>query len=78
VEQIADAAPVVAEFPIHGTIRYTPWEMIAKANLPAPARNIDHVQREFVAWARAGGKPLKGEHVTAMFAGFCKQQSPAP
>lgn len=77
VEQIADAAPVVAEFPAHGTIRYTPWEAIAKASLPTPARNIDAVQRDFVAWARAGGKPLKGEHVTAMFAGFCRGQTPA-
>jgi len=77
VEAIADAAPVVAEFPAFGTIRFTPWEAIAKANLPAPARDLDAVQREFVSWARAGGKPLKGENVTAMFAGFCRGQAPA-
>lgn len=77
VEAIADAAPVVAEFPRFGSIRHTPWQAIAMANLPAPARDIDAVAREFVAWCGAGGRPLKGERVTVMFAGFCREQSPA-
>lgn len=77
VEAIADAAPVIAEFPTFGTIRGTAFEGIARAALPAPMRDLDAVQREFVAWARAGGKPLKGEHVTGMFAGFCRGQSAA-
>ena len=77
VEAIADAAPVVAEFPRFTSIRHTPWQAIAMANLPAPARDIDDVAREFVTWCGAGGKPLKGENVTKMFAGFCQSQKPA-
>lgn len=77
VQAITDAAPVVAEFPAHGTIRGTAWQAIAKANLPAPMRDLDLVQADFIAWAKAGGKPLKGTQVTAMFAGFCRGQKPA-
>lgn len=73
----ADAAPVVVEFPAFGTIRGTPFEQIARAALPQPMRDLDAIQREFVTWARTGGKPLRGAQVIEMFAGFCRSQDAA-
>lgn len=72
-EQIA--APVI-EFP-SGSIRHTGFEPIARANLPAPIRDLDLVADEFRTWARKGSRPLRGEQVTTMFAGFCQRQKPA-
>lgn len=72
-EQIA--APVI-EFPA-GTIRHTPFAALALANLPAPARDLDLVAEDFRGWARRNSKPVRGEQVTAMFAGFCRSQKPA-
>lgn len=77
VEAIADAEPAVAEFPRFGTIRGTAFEPIARAALPSPHRDFDQVARDFVAWASSGGRPLRGAHVTEMFAGFCRGQRPA-
>ena len=39
--------------------------------------DLDQVAKEFIAWADRSGKPLKGEHVTEMWAGFCRSQHPA-
>lgn len=73
VEQVA--APAI-EFPT-GSIRHTPFGAIALANLPHPARDIDMVANDFRAWAQRDTKPLRGDQVTAMFAGFCRRQKPA-
>jgi hypothetical protein len=78
VEQVEAPGPVIEiAFPRFGSVRGTPFEAIARANLPSPMPDIDVVAREFVAWAERSGKPLRGEQVTAMWAGFCKNQHPA-
>ena len=59
------------------TIRYTAFEPIARASLPHPIRDLDMVADDFRAWAKRTGKPLRGEQVTQMFAGFCRSQKPA-
>lgn len=66
----------VIEFPT-GAIRYTAFGAIALANLPAPARDLDLVAEDFRGWALRNRKPLRGDKVTEMFAGFCRQQKPA-
>lgn len=58
-------------------IRHTPFAEIARANLPEPMRDIDLVAGEFRAWAKRENKPLRGERVLNMFAGFCRSQKPA-
>lgn len=79
VEQIADGSTGAtdAAFPRFGSIRGTPFEHIARAALPSPMPDLDQVAKEFVAWASRGERPLKGPHVTEMFAGFCRNQHPA-
>lgn len=72
-EQIA--APVI-EFP-RGSIRHTGFEPIARANLPEPIRDLDLVADDFRTWAQKGNRPLRGEQVSTMFAGFCQRQKPA-
>jgi hypothetical protein len=72
-ETVADA-PI--EFP-SGSIRSTPFEAIARANLPAPIRDLDMVANTFRSAAKRDGKPLRGPHVTEMFAAFCRSQKPA-
>jgi len=69
------AAPEVV-FP-DGAIRHTPFGAVAFANLPKPARDVELVADDFRQWARRGGKPLRGDRVTEMFAGFCRHQKPA-
>lgn len=69
------AAPEI-EFPA-GSIRRTLFETIARANLPEPMRDIDLVADDFRAWAKRGKKPLRGDQVTPIFAGFCRKQKPA-
>jgi hypothetical protein len=69
-------APEVPEFPANG-IYYTPWEAIARANLPSPQRDFNAVANSFRSAAKRDGKPLRGNHVTAMFAAFCRSQKPA-
>lgn len=64
-------------FPRFGSIRGTGFEPIAKSSLPAGHSNLDLIQKEFVRFADAKGIPLKGEKVSAVFAGFCKTQKPA-
>ena len=60
-----------------GMIRHTPFGAIAISNLPQPMRDIDLVAEDFRAWARRNSKPLRGEQVMQMFAGFCRSQKPA-
>lgn len=72
-EQIA--ADVI-EFPA-GSIRHTSFGAVAKASLPEPIRDLDMVADDFRTWAKRSGKPLRGEQVTQMFAGFCRSQKPA-
>lgn len=71
-----DAIPHVIEFP-STSIRHTPFEHIAKSNLPLPMRDIDQVANVFREAARRDGKPLRGNSVTEMFAAFCRAQKPA-
>lgn len=60
---------------LRAQIRHTPFGAIA--NLPKPARDVELVADDFRQWARRGGKPLRGDRVTEMFAGFCRHQKPA-
>lgn len=86
-EQVASTVGVIADrsakddvpfkFPEDGEFRGTAFEVIARSNLPAPIRDLDAVGRDFVSWARQGNRPLVGEPVAAMFAGFCRSQRPA-
>lgn len=69
-----ESAPMI-EFPA-GSIRFTAFEAIAKANLPEPMRDIDQVAEVFRAAAKRGRKPLRGEIVTELFAAFCRKQKP--
>lgn len=69
--------PEPIRFPADGQFRGTAFEAIARAALPAPTRDFDLVGRDFVAWAKEGSRPLAGDHVTRMFAGFCRTQKPA-
>ena len=72
----AEAVADVIAFPA-GTIRGTPFGAIAKANLPQPMRDLDLVAEDFRTWAARTDKPLRGEQVTRMFAGFCSRQKAA-
>lgn len=72
---VEDVAPI--KFPDDGRFRGTGFEAIARATLPSPMRDFDAVGRDFVAWARQGKRPLGGDRVTEMFAGFCRSQRPA-
>mgnify|MGYP002401301114 CR=1 FL=1 len=72
----AETVESVIEFP-SGSIRYTPFQAIATANLPEPMRDLDRVAEDFRAAATREGKPLRGSHVTEMFAAFCRSQKPA-
>jgi Initiator Replication protein len=68
-------APVT--FPAVGSIRYTVWADLARASLPRPTPDIDQVANDFRAWVQTTGKPLRGDHLTGMFTGFCRKQRPA-
>lgn len=78
VEHVAPTEPAIGvSFPRFGSIRGTAFEHVARAALPSPMPDLDQVAKEFIAWADRSGKPLKGEHVTEMWAGFCRSQHPA-
>lgn len=77
IENRVSEVPGPIRFPEDGDFRGTAFEVIARAALPAPMRDLDVIGREFVVWARRGNKPLAGPHVTEMFAGFCRTQKPA-
>lgn len=70
------AAPII-EFPLTGSIAFTAFAAIARANLPWPQRDVDAVADTFRAAAKRDSKPLRGPHVTEMFAAFCRSQTAA-
>ncbi|RYF34965.1 MAG: RepB family plasmid replication initiator protein, partial [Cytophagaceae bacterium] len=76
VKHTNDTPIVPLEFP-EGSIRYSAFAEIARAALPAPARDLDEVANDFRRWARSGAKPLRGPKVIEMFAGFCRAQKTA-
>jgi hypothetical protein len=79
VEQVVapEGDDVPMRFPENAYIRGTPFEWIAKHNLPEPARDIDQVADEFLAWAKKQGIPLHKKTITEIFATFCSKQRPA-
>jgi hypothetical protein len=77
-EPIAEQPIVPVEFPASGSIRFTAFEAIARANLPQPMRDIDAVADTFRAAAQRDRKQLHGPHVIGIFAAFCRTQRPAP
>lgn len=77
-EQVIDEPVVPVSFPASGSIRYTAFEAVAKANLPTPMRDVDDVANAFRSAAKRDRKPLTGPHVIQMFAAFCCKQRPAP
>ena len=78
VEQIVDIAPAIEKirFPRDGDIRGTPFEVIARASLPSPARDYGMVGLDFYKWAIKENVPTVGDKVTEIFAGFCARQKP--
>jgi hypothetical protein len=78
ITEEAIAAPAPIAFPKFGTLNGTGFDVIARASLKPPIRNLDLVRDDFVKWAESKGIPLKGDAVLNVFRGFCERQDPAP
>lgn len=59
-------------FPATGSIRYGPWGQIARAALPEPTPDLDHVAGRFRAWTEVKGIPLAAPGIEQTFTGFCR------
>lgn len=79
VEQVVapEDDDVPMRFPENADIRGTPFEWIAKNNLPHPMPDIDRVADKFVDWAKKQGIPLHKKTITEIFATFCAKEWPS-
>ena len=58
-------------FPKGGTLKYSPWEKIARDALPLPRPDIDMVADKFRTWAASKRIDLSGRDIEKTFIGFC-------
>lgn len=64
-------------FPVHGSIAFTAFGAIARANLPSPQRDHSAVADEFRSFLRAREIAFDAKNVTQIFATFCSKQRSA-
>lgn len=64
-------------FPTQGQLRYTNFEPIALATLPAPQRDLDLVAADFRAFIDKRGIPADAVNIVQIFTSFCAKQNPA-
>lgn len=63
-------------FPPTGSIHYTRFADIARANAPKPTPDIDRLAEAFRAWARRGHMDIQQSRIDKAFIGFCRKWKP--
>lgn len=74
IPTLVDAPPSRA-FPFSGGIAYTAWAKIAKATLPHPLPDLDHVAERFRDFAGRKGILLSRPNIDQVFITFCRNWS---
>lgn len=64
-------------FPEAGSIVYSPWGDVARAELPQPRRDLDLVADNFRRWCAGRGIDLTAKNIETTFRGFCRKVEPA-
>jgi hypothetical protein len=79
-EKVLDLVPTLVDarpraFPYAGSIAYTVWADAAKAALPRPMPDIDHVAERFRDFAGRKGILLSRQNIEQLFISFCRNWS---
>jgi hypothetical protein len=64
--------PVIVSFPKSGSIRRDRWGDIARAALPQPTPDLNHVAARFRTWAEGKSISLVSPNIEQTFIGFCR------